>query len=229
MTAVKSTEKPAKPYPEFPLFAHSRGYWAKTYKGKQIPCGPWADPKGAFAYWERKRNELELGIVSTASKGDHTTVEDVVNAFLDAKDAAQIAGHITKRTFNGYRNQCACLVDALGRHIPAEELRPAHFTQLRKKFPESWVYASQRSAIVHTKMVFKWAVEDELISRPINFGSVFKLPKGPSNGNALRMMCTTTTAYESIFNHILSGRYDFHQNIRRKWASGFIKDREMIS
>jgi len=180
MTAVKSSEKPKKPYPEFPLTPHDRGYWVKKYKGKLYPCGPWADPKGALAYWERKRNELELGIVSTARKGDHTTVEDVINAFLDAKDAERIAGHITLRTFNGYRNQCAWLVDALGRHIPAEELRPAHFTMLRKKFPASWVYASQRTAIVHTKMVFKWAVEEELISRPINFGSVFKLPKGPA-------------------------------------------------
>jgi hypothetical protein len=38
MTAGKSTERPAKPYPEFPLNAHASGQWRKRYKGQTYYC-----------------------------------------------------------------------------------------------------------------------------------------------------------------------------------------------
>ena len=36
--------KPAKPYPEFPLTAHPAGYWCKKIRGKIHYFGPWDDP-----------------------------------------------------------------------------------------------------------------------------------------------------------------------------------------
>ena len=176
MTAVQSISKPEKPYPEFPLFAHARGYWCKKYKGKQYNCGAWDDPDAALERWSEIRNELQLGLIPTR-KSDNTTVEDVINAYLDAKDAQVSAGDLAKRTFNGYRKECDWLVDAIGRHVPAEKLQPGHFTKLRKEFPDSWGYDTIRHKITNTKMVFKWAVEEELIPHPLNFGSVFKVPR----------------------------------------------------
>jgi integrase len=41
--------KPQKPYPEFPLFAHNNGSWAKKQGGKIRCYGPWADPEAALA------------------------------------------------------------------------------------------------------------------------------------------------------------------------------------
>jgi hypothetical protein len=41
-------QKPEKPFPEFPLFAHSNGQWAKKIKGRVYYFGPWSDYEKAL-------------------------------------------------------------------------------------------------------------------------------------------------------------------------------------
>src|ERR1700722_17276656 len=48
-------DRPAKPYPDFPLFAHAAGVWAKKIRGKMHYFGPWNDSEGALAKYQEQR------------------------------------------------------------------------------------------------------------------------------------------------------------------------------
>jgi hypothetical protein len=39
-----TADRPAKPRPDFALFAHATGSWAKKVNGKLLYFGPWNDP-----------------------------------------------------------------------------------------------------------------------------------------------------------------------------------------
>ena len=49
--APAATVKPAKPHPDFPLFPHATGRWAKKIKGKLHYFGRWSDPDGALRHY----------------------------------------------------------------------------------------------------------------------------------------------------------------------------------
>src|SRR5215831_11717122 len=60
-TADGKAVKPEKPSPEFPLFSHATGRWAKKIRGQFHYFGPWRDPDGALAKYNRDREDLEAG------------------------------------------------------------------------------------------------------------------------------------------------------------------------
>ena len=53
--------KPNKPRPDFPLFAHAAGVWAKKIRGKLHYFGPWADPDGALKKSLAEKDDLHVG------------------------------------------------------------------------------------------------------------------------------------------------------------------------
>src|SRR5437763_5663421 len=93
-TAPAPTVKPAKPYPDFPLFPHAARVWAKKIRGKLHYFGPWNDPDGALAKYLERKDDLHAG---RTPRPDPTalTVKDAANAFLNAKRAAVDNGELS--------------------------------------------------------------------------------------------------------------------------------------
>src|SRR4051812_2009823 len=96
MAKINST-KPSKPYPDFPLFPHATGRWAKKIRGRFHYFGPWSDPDGALARYLKSKDTLHAGKVPKPDP-EEILVKDVANYFLNAKDERVQSGELSKRT-----------------------------------------------------------------------------------------------------------------------------------
>ena len=111
----KRRAKPAKPRPDFPLFPHATGRWAKKIKGKLHYFGPWADADAALARYVEQRDDLYAGR-KPRRKGQGLTVKDLVNKFLIAKKARVDAGELALGTFGDQYKTCKRVLSVFGRH-----------------------------------------------------------------------------------------------------------------
>src|SRR6476646_6896974 len=94
-------DKPAKPYPEFPLFPHATKRWAKKIRGKMHYFGPWSDPDGALAKYTAEKDALHAG-KKPRDTSEGVTVKALANAFLNHKKALLDSGDLSPRTWLNY-------------------------------------------------------------------------------------------------------------------------------
>jgi integrase len=169
-------QKPAKPYPEFPLTAHPAGYWCKKIRGKLHYFGPWADPDGALNKYLEQKDALHAGRKARPDLGA-VTVKYLANSFLHAKQALVDAGELSPRTWADYKAVCVLVVSHLGKARLAADVGPDDFAALRKKMAKKWGPQRLGSKLIqYTRCLFKFAVDAGLIDRPIRFGPGFNRP-----------------------------------------------------
>jgi integrase len=172
-TAPTVTSKPAKPYPEFPLYAHAAGVWAKKIRGRVHYFGKWDDPDGALKKYLEQKDALHAG--RTPRPDPQTlTIKDVANAFLNAKKEAVEASELSQRTWLDYRAIMDKLVEGLGKHRPVQGLDPQDFAALKSKLARRNGPHRICTIIQVIRCAFKYAYDSDLLDKPVRFGPTFK-------------------------------------------------------
>jgi integrase len=174
-TAQATSGKPSKPRPDFPLFPHAAGVWAKKIRGKLYYFGPWDDPDAAEAKYDAQNEALHAGRKPRPDT-EAATVEEVCTAFLDAKQAAVDNGELSPRTWEGYKTACRFLVALVGKSRLMADLGPDDFAALRKRLAKRYGPHGLGTAIQCIRCACKYAFDADLIDRAIRYGPGFKRP-----------------------------------------------------
>ncbi|MBY0525061.1 MAG: hypothetical protein K2R98_16775 [Gemmataceae bacterium] len=167
--------KPAKLYPDFPLFPHATKRWAKKIRGTMHYFGPWSDPDGALKKYLDQKDDLHAGRKARPDVAA-VTVKDVANAFLTHKQNKVDAGELSPVTWLKYKQVTDLLVKKLGKNRAATDVGPDDFTAIKNAMSKRWGALRVRDFIQHIRSVFKHALEADLLDRPTRFGPGFARP-----------------------------------------------------
>ncbi|MFH1922440.1 MAG: site-specific integrase [Planctomycetota bacterium] len=178
MTARK---KPKKPYPDFPLFPHASGRWAKKIRQQFKYFGPVTDDPdgGAMAALERYQAvavDLHAGRTPRVQTGDGLIVADLCNRFLTTKECALDGGEIVHSTFGNYLRCCQQVVEFFGRNRLVEDLAADDFEQFRAALAATKGPSYLALEITQVKVLFRYAHDQGLIAAPVRYGQSFNKP-----------------------------------------------------
>lgn len=166
--------KPSKPHPDFPLFPHATGRWAKKIRGKFHYFGPWADPDAALQKWLDQKDDLLAGRVPRSGTG--LTIRDLANHFLTAKRHLLDTAEISQRTFTDYHTTCERVIKQFGLNRFVDGLAPADFDLLRASIGKTRGPVALGNEVQRVRTLFKYAYDAGLIEKTMRFGPSFKRP-----------------------------------------------------
>lgn len=173
---ARETKKPTKPYPDYPLFPHDNGQWAKKIRGKLRFFGTWKDPQAAVDLYDLQREALYAGRTPPTPGESALRVVDICNAFLLAKQSLWHSGDLSRRTLDDYSKTCEGLTKAFGTDRTIGSLLPADFDAHRESLSKRLGPVALGNEIVRVRSVFHYAYEAGLLEVPIRFGPHFKRP-----------------------------------------------------
>jgi len=179
-TTKQAPGKPAKPRPDFPLFPHATGRWAKKVRGRFVYFGKTTDdPKGTAALkkWFDEKDALLAGRRPRA-KTDDFDLGDLCNQFLAAKKRLlnSTPPELSPRMWAEYYGTCERLTKAFGADRPVDDLAPDDFERLRAGMTKAWGAHRVANEVQRVRTLFRYGYEAGLIDRPVRYGPAFKKP-----------------------------------------------------
>ncbi|HEY1190542.1 MAG TPA: hypothetical protein VGE74_23110 [Gemmata sp.] len=188
MKKSNSSDRPKKPYAEFPLTPHASGAWQKKILGKIHYFGKWARRVGgklvriegdgwkeALEEYKAVADDLHAGRTPRAGR-DGLQVKDLCNAFLTSKVRKVEAGEMSTPMFAHYRRTTDQLVKQFGGSRLVEALVPEDFAALRATMAKRWGPVAVANAVGRVKSVFKYGFDAGLMDKPARFGPEFVKP-----------------------------------------------------
>lgn len=190
--AIGILEKPAKPYPEYPLTAHNRGYWCKKIDGTTHYFGRWCERidgqhvrvendgwQAALDEYKRQVDDLRAGRTPKPKEEEQPkglTAAELCDRFAVAKAEDRDAGELSARTWQTYKSTTDRIVRVFGKERLVAELSTDDFDRLRKDIAKTRGPVARGTEIQRVRTVFRYAHEEHLIDRPVQFGNRFKKP-----------------------------------------------------
>jgi integrase len=172
MPRIALKKKPAKPHPDWPLYAHASGQWAKKIMGKVYYFGTWDDPQAALKKYNQQKDDLFAG-QRPIDVG--LTIKELCNLFTESKANAVDSGELTPRSLHDYTQTCETIIKMFGSGRRVEGLRPLDFEHLRAEIAKHCGPVRLGNEITRVRVVFNHGYQQSLIDRPVKFGK-FKKP-----------------------------------------------------
>jgi integrase len=170
--------KPQKPSPDFPLFAHSSGKWAKKIKGQLRYFGRWEDPDAALREYESFLQSAEPASSQPAARtvavASAVNLADACNCFLAAQETRCKQGELTTITFKEYLRTCKRLIAHFGRTRHPATLGPSDFASYRTWRSKTCNLVAVGNEVTRVRTIFKWIGSYYRFREPIDFGPDFK-------------------------------------------------------
>jgi integrase len=170
--------RPAKPRPDFPLFPHATGRWAKKIRGKFHYFGKvTTDPKGqaALAKWLDQKDDLLAGRVPRP-KVEGVTIRNLCNAFLSRKKDLLDSGELNAHTFQDAYGTCQRIGQYFGWDRLIVDVVADDFDGLRRQLAKQWGPARLAVEVGRIHSLFRYALDAGLIVQAVRFGPHFRGP-----------------------------------------------------
>lgn len=163
------------------LYVHkASGRWCKVFSGKRYYlCKAEEDPNGSKSYdlFVLKKHEAETGTEIQGLSDDNTKVADIADEWCKRMQNRVKSGERSQRTLDEYIATGQFVIDYFGNARNADSLRPSDFEGLRSKLAERYGINGLNKRIVQVRTMFNFALEQELIDKPIRYGQGFDLPE----------------------------------------------------
>src|SRR4051794_40665890 len=115
-----------KPSPDFPLFPHASGRWAKKVRGQFVYFGKTGDdPTGqvALSLWLNQKDDLMAGRKPRQQDDELLTVGKLCNKFLASKQKQVDCGELKPLSWKEYKWTCDRIVRVFSAGRAVSDLR----------------------------------------------------------------------------------------------------------
>jgi integrase len=190
--AANKLRPPRKPFKNFPLSPHASGKWCKRIHGRLVYFGSWYRTsngqripvedgwRSALQLFESQKTDLFAGRVPRVSTVDvddgALTLKQLGDRFLTAKGRKVASGEMTQRQLQEYQLIAQLLADKFGKFRRVDDIIASDFESLRADMAKRWKLVRLSNAITRVKSIFKFGIENGLITKTICYGSEFKKP-----------------------------------------------------